>query len=151
MFELAALILCLAVVIAIASWRAPLPIWAVTMLAIGLGSQGAPPEGGLEMLPFRPLNFVAWVLSAIFVAFSIPPLRRRLSSAARDAFLIGRPMSTHCYDISLLRNCALHVNGHAIHAHADCSPLHRQWPPNPHAPVENSALGQWYTRTIGRH
>jgi hypothetical protein len=28
------------------------------------------------MLPFRPLNFVAWVLSAIFVAFSIPPLRR---------------------------------------------------------------------------
>jgi hypothetical protein len=77
MFELAAFILCLAVVIAMASWRAPLPILAVTMLAIRLGSQGAPPEGGLEMLPFRPLNFVAWVLSAIFVAFSIPPLRRR--------------------------------------------------------------------------
>jgi hypothetical protein len=148
MFELAALILCLAVVIAIASWRAPLPIWAVTMLAIGLGSQGAPPEGGLEMLPFRPLNFVAWVLSAIFVAFSIPPLRR--ISGARCVPNRASNVNSLLRYIPSPKLC-ITVNGHAIHAHADCSPLHRQWPPNPHAPVENSALGQWYTRTIGRH
>src|SRR6266568_4504387 len=29
------------------------------------------------------------------------------------------------YDISLIRNRASHVNGHALRAHADCSPLRR--------------------------
>jgi hypothetical protein len=41
------------------------------------------------------------------------------------AVLIERLTSTPRYDISLHQNRASHVNGHAIHAHADCSPLRR--------------------------
>src|SRR5258705_11109232 len=41
------------------------------------------------------------------------------------AVLIEHPTSTPRYDISRLRKCASHLSAHAIHAHADCSPLHR--------------------------
>jgi hypothetical protein len=41
------------------------------------------------------------------------------------AFQIERSTPTLRYDISRLRNSASHVSAHAIHAHADCSSLHR--------------------------
>jgi hypothetical protein len=42
------------------------------------------------------------------------------------AIQIEHSTSTLRYDISRLQNSASHVNAHAIRAHADCSPLHRE-------------------------
>jgi acyl-CoA dehydrogenase len=77
MFELAALILCVAVVIALSGWRAPPKVWAATLLALALASQITLVREGMATIPFRLLNIVVWLLAAMFVAVSIPPLRRK--------------------------------------------------------------------------
>jgi len=66
------------------------------------------------------------------------------------AVQIERSTSTLRYDISLLRNRASHVSAHAIHAHADCSPLHPSTTAEPSC-VRCKQSAQPATRmTIGR-
>lgn len=77
MFELAAFIFSLAVVIALAAWRASPKVWAATLLAFAMASQIAGGGAGIGTLSFRLLNFTAWLLFAIFVTLSIPRLRRK--------------------------------------------------------------------------
>jgi hypothetical protein len=59
--------------------------------------------------------------------------------------------STQRYDISRLRNRALHVSAHAIHAHAECSPLRRSTTAEPSCARCKQSARPATRMTIGRH
>jgi hypothetical protein len=67
------------------------------------------------------------------------------------AVQIERSTSTLRYDISRLRNRALHVRAHAIHAHADCSPLHRSMAAELSCARCKQSVRPATRMTIGRH
>jgi hypothetical protein len=67
------------------------------------------------------------------------------------AVLIGRPRSTLRYDISRFRTFASHVSVHAIHAHVDCSPLHRSMTTEPSCARCKQSARQATRMTIGPH
>ena len=62
-----------------------------------------------------------------------------------------RSKSTPRYDISLLRNRASPINGNAIHAHADCSPLHRSTATEPSCARCKQCARPATRMTIGQH
>jgi hypothetical protein len=67
------------------------------------------------------------------------------------AVQIERSTSTlHC-DISRLRNSGSHVSAHAIHAHADCSPLHRSTTAEPSCARCKQSARPATRMTIGRY
>jgi acyl-CoA dehydrogenase len=70
------LVLCLAAGLGLAVRRAPLWIWALTLLTITLAVQAGLLEGHAERPSFDPLSLLGWVPTLVFAAFSIPPLRR---------------------------------------------------------------------------
>jgi hypothetical protein len=67
------------------------------------------------------------------------------------AVQIERSTSTSHYDISRHRNRSSHVRAHAIHAHADCSPLHRSTTAEPTSVRCNQSARPAMRMTIGRH
>jgi hypothetical protein len=67
------------------------------------------------------------------------------------AVQIERSTSTPRCDISRLRKRGSHVSAHAIHAHADCSPLHRSTTAKPSSARCKQSARPATRMTIGRH
>src|SRR5258708_6064732 len=87
-------------------------------------STGQPPLGALKVfmsLTQAPARVPKRTRNLRIIPTTCARPRRRFYLAVQ----IERSKPTPRYDISRLRNRASHVSAHAIHAHADCSPLHR--------------------------
>jgi acyl-CoA dehydrogenase len=78
MWGLVAFILCLTGGLALAMWRAPPWLWALALAAIALAAQTRLLEGHIETPSFSMPSLLAWFVVAIFVALSVPPLRRAI-------------------------------------------------------------------------
>jgi hypothetical protein len=78
-----------------------------------------------------------------------------ISTPGRPCFSLAvqveRSTSTLRYDISRLRNSASHVSAHAIHAHADCSPMHRSTAAEPSCARCKQSARPATPMTIGPH
>jgi acyl-CoA dehydrogenase len=76
MWGLAAFVLCFAVGLTLAAWRAPPWIWALALAAIALAAQIGLLQGHIETPTFGLLGLLCWFVVAILAALSIVPLRR---------------------------------------------------------------------------
>ena len=76
MWQLIALIVCLAGALVLAARRSPLWLWALALLAITSTWQIGLLEGHLEVPSFGPLSLLGWLPAVALGALSIPPLRR---------------------------------------------------------------------------
>jgi acyl-CoA dehydrogenase len=76
MWGLAAFVLCMAGGLTLAVWRAPPWMWALALAAIVLAAQTGLPDGHIEPPPFGLPGLLSWLVVAILLALSIPPLRR---------------------------------------------------------------------------
>jgi len=76
MWGLAAFILCLASGLVLAAWRAPPWLWALALAAIALAVQTGLLAGHLATPSFGLAGLFGWLVVAILLAVSVPPLRR---------------------------------------------------------------------------
>lgn len=76
MWGLAAFILCLASGLALAAWRAPPWLWVLAFAAIALAIQTGLLAGHMATPSFGLPSLFGWLVVAILLALSVPPLRR---------------------------------------------------------------------------